>query len=106
MKKIMILSINLLFFGCTSNQKITEEDIMNTLLGMFDSFSVESSDKDNFYKIYQKIYTGVTGSVRGSKAAFDVQKPVTKAKIYAPPSPSCVLLKKLTINITNVIFIK
>ena len=47
MKKIMILSINLLLFGCTSNQKITEEDIMNTLLGMFDSFSVESSDKNN-----------------------------------------------------------
>ena len=49
MKKIMILSINLLLFGCTSNQRITEEDIMNTLLGMFDSFSVESSDKSNFY---------------------------------------------------------
>ena len=49
MNKIMILSINLLLFGCTSNQRITEEDIMNTLLGMFDSFSVESSDKDNFY---------------------------------------------------------
>ena len=49
MKKIMILSINLLLFGCTSNQRITEEDIMNTLLGMFDSFSVESSDKNNFY---------------------------------------------------------
>ena len=49
MKKIMILSINLLLFGCTSNQKITEEEIMNTLLGMFDSFSVESTDKDNFY---------------------------------------------------------
>ena len=45
----MILSINLLLFGCTSNQRITEEDIMNTLLGMFDSFSVESSDKSNFY---------------------------------------------------------
>ena len=49
MKKIMILSINLLLFGCTSNQRITEEDIMNTLLGMFDSFSVESSNKYNFY---------------------------------------------------------
>ena len=49
MKKIMILSINLLLFGCTSNERITEEDIMNTLLGMFDSFSVESSDKNNFY---------------------------------------------------------
>ena len=49
MKKIMILLINLLLFGCTSNQRITEEEIMNTLLGMFDSFSVESIDKDNFY---------------------------------------------------------
>ena len=49
MKKIMILSTYLLLFGCTSNQRITEEDIMNTLLGMFDSFSVESSDKNNFY---------------------------------------------------------
>ena len=49
MKKIMIISINLLLFGCTSNQRITEEDIMNTLLGMFDSFSVESSNKNNFY---------------------------------------------------------
>ncbi len=36
-------------------------------------------DKDNFYKVYQKVYTGVTGSVRGGKAAFDVQRPVTDA---------------------------
>ena len=35
-------------------------------------------DRDNFYKIFQKVYTGVTGSIRGGKAAFDVQKPVTK----------------------------
>ena len=35
-------------------------------------------DRDNFYKIFQKVYTGVTGSVRGGKAAVDVQLPVTK----------------------------
>ena len=49
MKKIMILSIAFLLNGCTSNQKISEEEVMNTLLGMFDSFSVESSNKENFY---------------------------------------------------------
>ena len=49
MKKIMILLITLLLNGCTSNQKISEEEVMNTLLGMFDSFSVESSNKENFY---------------------------------------------------------
>jgi hypothetical protein len=49
MKKIMILSIAFLLNGCTSNQKISEDEVMNTLLGMFDSFSVESSNKENFY---------------------------------------------------------
>ena len=49
MKKIIILSIAFLLNGCTSNQKISEEEVMNTLLGMFDSFSVESSNKENFY---------------------------------------------------------
>ena len=49
MKKIMILLIAFLLNGCTSNLKISEEDVMNTLLGMFDSFSVESSNKENFY---------------------------------------------------------
>ena len=49
MKKIMILLISFLLNGCTSNQKISEEEVMNTLLGMFDSFSVESSNKENFY---------------------------------------------------------
>ena len=49
MKKIMILLIAFLLNGCTSNQKISEEEVMNTLLGMFDSFSVESSNKNNFY---------------------------------------------------------
>ena len=49
MKKIIILSIAFLLNGCTSNQKISEQEVMNTLLGMFDSFSVESSNKENFY---------------------------------------------------------
>ena len=49
MKKIMILLIAFLLNGCSSNQKISEEEVMNTLLGMFDSFSVESSNKENFY---------------------------------------------------------
>ena len=49
MKKIMILLVAFLLNGCTSNQKISEEEVMNTLLGMFDSFSVESSNKENFY---------------------------------------------------------
>ena len=49
MKKIMILLIAFLLNGCTSNQKISEDEVMNTLLGMFDSFSVESSNKENFH---------------------------------------------------------
>ena len=49
MKKIMILLVAFLLNGCTSNQKISEEEVMNTLLGMFDSFSVESSNKENFH---------------------------------------------------------
>ena len=49
MKKTMILLIALLLNGCTSNQKISKEEVMNTLLGMFDSFSVESSNKENFH---------------------------------------------------------
>ena len=49
MKKIMILLVAFLLNGCTSNQKISEEEVMNTLLSMFDSFSVESSNKENFH---------------------------------------------------------
>ena len=49
MKKIMILLIPFLLNGCTSNHKISEQEVMNTILGMFDSFSVESSNKENFY---------------------------------------------------------
>jgi outer membrane biogenesis lipoprotein LolB len=49
MKKIIILSITFLLCGCSSYQEITEQDVKDTILGMFDSFSVESSDKNNFY---------------------------------------------------------
>ena len=49
MKKIIILSINFLLCGCRSYQEITEQDVKDTILGRFDSFSVESSDKNNFY---------------------------------------------------------
>jgi hypothetical protein len=49
MKKRIILSITVLLFGCSSYQEITEQDVKDTILGMFDSFSVESSDKNNFY---------------------------------------------------------
>ena len=48
MKKLMILSIAFLLNGCTSNH-ISAQEVMDTLLGMFDSFSVESSNKENFY---------------------------------------------------------
>ena len=49
MKNIIILSITFLLCGCSSYQEITEQDVKDTILGMFDSFSVESSDKNNFY---------------------------------------------------------
>ena len=49
MKKIIIVSITFLLCGCSSYQEITEQDVKDTILGMFDSFSVESNDKSNFY---------------------------------------------------------
>jgi len=49
MKKIILLSATILLCNCSNYQKITEQDVKDTLLGMFDSFSVESSDKNNFY---------------------------------------------------------
>jgi len=49
MKNIIILSITFLLCGCSSYQEITEQDVKDTILGMFDSFSVESSEKNNFY---------------------------------------------------------
>jgi len=49
MKKIILLSATIILCNCSNYQKITEQDVKDTLLGMFDSFSVESSDKNNFY---------------------------------------------------------
>ena len=49
MKKIFILSTTFLLCCCSSYQEITEQDVKDTILGMFDSFSVESNDKSNFY---------------------------------------------------------
>ena len=49
MKKIFILSTTFLLCSCSSYQEITEQDVKDTILGMFDFFSVESNDKSNFY---------------------------------------------------------
>jgi len=49
MKKIILLSATILLCNCSNYQKITEQDVKDTILRMFDSFSVESSDKNNFY---------------------------------------------------------
>ena len=49
MKNIIILSISYLLCGCSSYQEITEQDVKDTIREMSHSFSVESSDKNNFY---------------------------------------------------------
>ena len=49
MNNIIILSITYLLFGCSSYQEITEQDVKDTIRGMSYSFSVECSDKNNFY---------------------------------------------------------
>ena len=49
MKKIVLKLIVLLSFSCNSSNEITEQEVKDTILGMFDSFSVESDDKNNFY---------------------------------------------------------
>jgi len=54
------------------------EDAKKSILWQIQRAKQKVFDKDNFYKIYQKVYTGVTGSVRGGKAAFDIQRPVTE----------------------------
>ena len=38
MKKIIILSITFLLSGCSSYQEITEQDVKDTILGLFDSW--------------------------------------------------------------------
>ena len=52
MKKPLILLISISLLSCsqaTNTDEITEQDVKDTILGMFNSFSVESSDKNNFY---------------------------------------------------------
>jgi len=49
MKKIILSLGILLIFSCSSSNEITEQDVKDTIFGMFDSFSVESDDKNNFY---------------------------------------------------------
>ena len=49
MNNIIILSITFLLFGCSSYQEITEQDVKDTIRGMSYYFSVECSDKNNFY---------------------------------------------------------
>ena len=49
MKKIVLKLIVLLSFSCNSSNEITEQEVKDTIIGMFDSFSVESDDKNNFY---------------------------------------------------------
>ncbi|WP_115460587.1 hypothetical protein [Winogradskyella aurantiaca] len=52
MRKFSILLIVVVFISCTqttTSNAITEQDVKDTILGMFESFSVESNDKANFY---------------------------------------------------------
>ncbi len=49
MKKIILSLGILLIVSCNNSNEITEQDVKDTIFGMFDSFSVESEDKNNFY---------------------------------------------------------
>ena len=48
MKKInLIVFLIFLITGCSQSKKISEQDVKDTIYGMFDSFSVESDNKKN-----------------------------------------------------------
>ena len=49
MKKIILSLGILLIVSCNNSNEITEQDVKDTIFGMFDSFSIESEDKNNFY---------------------------------------------------------
>ena len=49
MKKIIFTVIVLLNFSCNNSNEISEQEVKDTILGMFNSFSVESNDKNTFY---------------------------------------------------------
>ena len=44
----VLTAIIALSSSCTDNKPITEQEVKDTILGMFDSFSVESDDINNF----------------------------------------------------------
>ncbi|MEC7853776.1 MAG: hypothetical protein VX924_00255 [Candidatus Neomarinimicrobiota bacterium] len=47
--KSLALTLSLLFtLSCVNNKPITEQEVKDTILGMFDSFSVESDNINNF----------------------------------------------------------
>ena len=47
--KSIALTLSLLFtVSCVNNKPITEQEVKDTILGMFDSFSVESDNINNF----------------------------------------------------------
>ena len=47
--KSLALTLSLLFtVSCVNNKPITEQEVKDTILGMFDSFSVESDNINNF----------------------------------------------------------
>ena len=48
-QKSLALTLSLLFtVSCVNNKPITEQEVKDTILGMFDSFSVESDNINNF----------------------------------------------------------
>ena len=56
MKKTVLLTTIGVLFSCSNNNPITEQEVRDTILGMFDSFSVESDSKDNFYNFVTDDY--------------------------------------------------
>ena len=59
MKKSIILLVFISLLGCsqaTNTNEITEQDVKDTIFGMFNSFSVESPDKNNFYNYVNDDY--------------------------------------------------
>ena len=56
MKKTVLLTTIGILFSCSNNNPITEQEVRDTILGMFDSFSVESDSKDNFYNFVTDDY--------------------------------------------------
>ena len=56
MKKIILLFSSILLIGCNNSEKISEQEVIDTIYGMFDSFSVESENKNNFYNFVTDDY--------------------------------------------------